>query len=163
MGSRESSAVNTDGMIIFIFIVHEGASQPCLNRKRTEENGSWASGTMTSGTIVHSSFVTFCWALVCFWGDCSDRGGVVWWKQTSISHNMQQKLAKHQTRSLIATKAQRRVSERIYRSNLCCQDWISRSWRGSCWFSIFYKWTILHTLYYFRYWCYKWKCLAHSK
>lgn len=56
----EGLAVNTDGIIICVSVVCEKASQHWEGGAgRGKESGSTASGRMTSGTISHSSLVTF--------------------------------------------------------------------------------------------------------
>lgn len=66
MGSREvdgsgerTLAVNTDGIIICVSIVHEKASQRWGGDGGKKESGSRASGRTTSGGVSHSVFVTF--------------------------------------------------------------------------------------------------------
>lgn len=77
----EGLAVNTDGIIICVSVVCEKASQHW-------EGGGWAGErkweqSFWEDDIWHNLSLFPCHVfrvLVCFWGNCSGRGGVIWWK-----------------------------------------------------------------------------------
>lgn len=88
----EGLAVNTDGIIICVSIVHEKRSQHWSGQEKKTEKRKWEPslerGDIRRGLSVTPLRVV---GLVCFWGNCSGPWGSYLREiQTSISHNMQE-------------------------------------------------------------------------